>query len=666
MPLISVIVPIYNVEKYVLCCIESIINQSYKNLEIILINDGSIDSCGVLCDKYVSRDQRIKVIHKDNGGSSSARNLGLSVSTGDYITFVDSDDFLNEDYIFHLYNGLVEKDADISLSNMIIYNENGYRKNINLEKTLVFSNKRDIYEYSISEKYFYLCTAGRLYKRQVIINCRFDQEMTMSEDSKFFIDVLQNVSRIVVVPYNDYYYRTRVNSSTKSEFIFSRWNQDFKWNNGLILNENDFDLKNILIRRYVRININCIINYDLKHEDYKKLKKNINKYKKEFLKIAHKRERIKYYCVYYFPKLKPLWKKMVNIELHNPLKKNFKKNIIITLTGDFNYGNKLQNYALERTINKFQGNDVWSLWFDNIITFYKRSINLLICKNKRRQNFIKFSKKYIHEKLFFTEKKANYIVGSDQVWNNNSFNLDYLILKNFNNGSSVYNSYAASFGIDKVPLKLMNDYKKGLSKIKYLSVREESGKKIAEDITGRRDIEVVLDPTMLLTSDEWDKVSNRPKKLNSYKNKKYILTYFLGDLSKQRKDEINRIANKNNCYVINLLDKDDPFYNYGPSEFLYLEKHAFLICTDSFHASVFAIIYGRPFIVYDREQKGFNNMGSRIDTLLEKFGLENRKYNGKISEVNLLTNYDDTYRILEVEKAKSIIFLKKILDCEVK
>ena len=94
--LVSVIVPIYNVEKYLEKCIESIVNQTYKNLEIILVDDGSQDNCPAMCDEWTQKDSRIKVIHKKNGGLSSARNAGLEVSNGEYISFVDSDDWLDE------------------------------------------------------------------------------------------------------------------------------------------------------------------------------------------------------------------------------------------------------------------------------------------------------------------------------------------------------------------------------------------------------------------------------------------------------------------------------------------------------------------------------------------------------------------------------------------
>lgn len=111
--LISVIVPIYNVEKYLKKCIDSIINQTYRNLEIILVDDGSPDNCGKICDDYAQKDNRIKVIHKENGGQGSARNKALDICTGNYIAFVDSDDYIENNMFKTMLKILEENDADI-------------------------------------------------------------------------------------------------------------------------------------------------------------------------------------------------------------------------------------------------------------------------------------------------------------------------------------------------------------------------------------------------------------------------------------------------------------------------------------------------------------------------------------------------------------------------
>lgn len=118
-PKISIIVPIYNVEVYLRKCLDSIVNQTYKNLEIILVDDGSPDNCGVICDEYAANDERIKVIHKQNGGVSSARNAGLEIATGEYIGWVDSDDWIELDMFEYLVKNAQTYKADITVCSRI-------------------------------------------------------------------------------------------------------------------------------------------------------------------------------------------------------------------------------------------------------------------------------------------------------------------------------------------------------------------------------------------------------------------------------------------------------------------------------------------------------------------------------------------------------------------
>ena len=353
---------------------------------------------------------------------------------------------------------------------------------------------------------------------------------------------------------------------------------------------------------------------------------------------------------------------------------------IITLTGNDNYGNKLQHYATIKTVSKLNC-DVETIWVTNpykdtntrqLMRYIKRKIEDNLLYHKRRKYFLHFNK-YLNVKknLIFdndikkvTQKYDYLVVGSDQVWNYNYFNNDSIYLLY---DCPVVNgiAFSASFGISTLPAKYEQKYKNGLKNFKYISIREEQGKEIAEKLTKRKDIQVLVDPTMLLTDKEWDNISKKPKQLKKLNGKKYILNYFLGSLSEQRKKAIEKIAYENNCDIINILDRNDPFYQSGPSEFLYLEKHAFLICTDSFHSSVFAILYNRPFVVFDRENSNIANMNSRIDTLLSKFELTNRKYNGKyITKENLECDYTNAYKILEKEREKSMQFLKKALDID--
>lgn len=354
---------------------------------------------------------------------------------------------------------------------------------------------------------------------------------------------------------------------------------------------------------------------------------------------------------------------------------------LITPYGNDNYGNKLQTYALQSYIEiNYSNSHVEVLknidFLNNKSTFLKNYIiNYFKIKrynhsfaystnSDRAYNFRMFNKNINYSKQFvspyFSFNKFDFvIVGSDQVWNPNHYRLSDVELLKFVSPSKRV-SYAASFGINSLPIMYEKKVGYELNKYKYISVREESGKKIVEELINRKDVQVLIDPTMLLDANDWDKISKKPEKL---KSKEYILNYFLGDLSDERKIQIEKIAKENQCEIINLMDKDDPLYVSGPSEFLYLEKHAFLICTDSFHSSVFAILYDRPFVVFEREQDGVENMNSRIDTLIEKFNLKNRKYNGKsITNVNLCHDYTEAYKILKKERKKSDDFLKKALE----
>ena len=351
-----------------------------------------------------------------------------------------------------------------------------------------------------------------------------------------------------------------------------------------------------------------------------------------------------------------------------------KKVGIITINDNNNYGNRLQNYAVQEVLKKIKvepttlknepaTNTKNKYLLRKIKSFFnKGSYSNIVGRKECFEDFnrnINFSSKKItpYSKL---NEYDYFVVGSDQVWNPNFGRLRDVDLLEFAEPSKRI-SFSASFGISKLPEQYNEKLKNALKNYKAISVREDAGKKIIEEIVGSNDVEVLIDPTMLLTADEWDKVVKKPEQL---KTDKYILNYFLGELSEKRKVEIDKIAKENGCEVINILDTNSPFYCTGPSEFLYLEKHAFLVCTDSFHSSVFAILYNRPFIVFGREDNTVS-MNSRIETLINKFNLKNREYNGKeITKENLNHDYTEAYKILNEERKKSMTFLMNALDVE--
>ena len=290
-----------------------------------------------------------------------------------------------------------------------------------------------------------------------------------------------------------------------------------------------------------------------------------------------------------------------------------------------------------------------------------------IPKYARLNNFMKFNNKNIKYSKYHIDKNHipkelstkydYYITGSDQVWNPNfrgRSDIDFLTFV----PREKRNSLSASFGISDIPKEHRERYRKNLLEMNLISVREDKAKEMIEELTERKDVEVLVDPTMLLTSNEWDKVALKPKQL---KTDKYILNYYLGELTEERKKVIESVARKNNCKIINLMDENDPLHVSGPSEFLYLIKNAFLVCTDSFHGVVFSIIYNTPFVIFDRKDHNIS-MNSRIETLLNKFDLQYRKFEGKIEKEIFECNYERINNILNEERNKAQKFVEKILS----
>ena len=175
--LISVIVPVYNVEKYLNRCIHSILKQTYKNFELILVNDGSTDNCGKICDEYSKKDNRIKVIHKDNGGLSDARNTGIESASGEYIMFVDSDDYISSKMVEILYKSIIENESDMALCNFTYVNEFGDElEDRNIKSPInneILTSYDALYRLSASKGWYYVVAWNKLYKKELFDTIRF-------------------------------------------------------------------------------------------------------------------------------------------------------------------------------------------------------------------------------------------------------------------------------------------------------------------------------------------------------------------------------------------------------------------------------------------------------------------------------------------------------------
>lgn len=215
--LISVIIPIYKVEQYFDECVESIIKQTFKNLEIILVDDGSPDGCPRMCDEWARKDERIRVVHKKNGGLSSARNAGMDVATGEYVSFVDSDDFITQDALQNLYERMQGDESVGIVSGMIYRYQDGNTSNFKQAWTLTEEKiipAKDFLLETMSQETSYTVW-NKLYKREILDEVRF-REGRNNEDTLFMYDLgkqmrLLNAS-MVEIPKYVYYYRYREDS----------------------------------------------------------------------------------------------------------------------------------------------------------------------------------------------------------------------------------------------------------------------------------------------------------------------------------------------------------------------------------------------------------------------------------------------------------------------
>ena len=215
-PKISIIVPVYNVEQYIERCVESLINQTHKNVEIILVDDGSKDNSGKLCDELAQRDSRIVVYHKENGGLSDARNYGIDKSTSDYVGFVDSDDFVDEDMYEILLSNLLKYDSEISFCRLNdVYNDEITKDNTENKPYLMTSEQA--IKMVLEAKVFSVTAVNKLYKKSLFAQIRFDKGK-IAEDAFIMVDLLSRCEKIAATEAKKYYYMHRENSITTQKF----------------------------------------------------------------------------------------------------------------------------------------------------------------------------------------------------------------------------------------------------------------------------------------------------------------------------------------------------------------------------------------------------------------------------------------------------------------
>jgi glycosyltransferase involved in cell wall biosynthesis len=277
--LISVIIPIYKVEEYLLKCVESIIHQTYRNLEIILVDDGSPDRCGEMCDEYATKDSRIKVIHKQNGGLSDARNVAIDVAKGEYITFVDSDDYVSVDYISTLY-GLIDKyRVQLSVACFTPFYDGEIPEPINNHYEENCYSANDAVEQMFYQEKFDTCAWAKMYHRTLFQSGIRYPKGFLYEDLPTTYRLMFECDKVAFCNQSIYFYRLRKDSIEGSQFSSKKMDSALKIIDAM--NEH-IDLlirvKNAFICRMFSFSFHLLLampdDYEKKAQLYKLIKEN--------------------------------------------------------------------------------------------------------------------------------------------------------------------------------------------------------------------------------------------------------------------------------------------------------------------------------------------------------------------------------------------------------
>ena len=290
MDLISVIVPVYNVEDYLEKCLESIKEQSYKNIEIILIDDGSTDLSSNICDNFAKNDNRFIVIHSNNNGVSAARNIGIKVSKGKYLVFVDSDDWIEKDYVSKLHN--VIDNCDFALCNFNIFNREKITSELIIKKNILSEDLKNL-KYSIfSPKYGRShgfsnsrCVCGKMFKSSIIKDKKiyFDEKLYLLEDGLFNLEYLKNCKNFYLLTDCLYNYRQLITSSSHryNENQLDQYEMVEKSFLNFIYDDLEKDLFNV-------ISLQHLITYIVRNVRFKNNKKNNIRIMKEMRERRYK------------------------------------------------------------------------------------------------------------------------------------------------------------------------------------------------------------------------------------------------------------------------------------------------------------------------------------------------------------------------------------------
>ncbi len=684
MPKISVIIPVFNSEKYLRECLDSVVDQTFKDIEIICVNDGSTDSSLQILEEYAQKDNRIKFFNQKNLGPAAARNAGFNVARGEYIQFIDADDILEKNALETSYNKITAANSD-----MVIFCHrrmiNGSTKHNNLSSMRSYiDNPGDINLFLPFTNYVW----DKLIKKEFLLknNILFNKNIVVSEDGYYILTCLKNKPSIEYIQEILYTYRDAENSFTK-RLNWTGHSVDTLLTllNSEIFNDSDDDFKKLILckylnsiaywygaqqqRQYTRYNkkkIKKLIDKISNFVDSEDLKSKLDSlkfkigYTKSFLHRIFSSES------YYFNdskyklisilgikiRLKVKYEKIITDNINKLCARKY-DGIIMNYWWSLNYGASLTAYAIQQYL------------FD-----MGRDFKILNFKHSwARKRYIgsfseKFAKKYLsltpdvctyNDFLCLNACTDNFIVGSDQVFRPRyTFgNLSRYLLA-FTEFSKRRIAFSASFGTDyfdaRTPLQSLFA-KQALKRFDYISTREDSGVDICKN-EFNIEAQHIIDPVFLLDKSKWEDLANNST--NDYKGT--IVSYIF-----EKKDEANSFKNHIQAsYKMPIVEFVDS--GYSIEDFLKAFRDAEYIITDSFHGLCFALIFHKKFICIVNRERGV----ARFDSLINMFKIgglfiDSFKEASKNKVIFNDYNYDFFEKVLVDEKIKAKNFMEKAL-----
>lgn len=285
---VSIIIPVYNVEKYLDECMNSILSQTMKDFEVILVDDGSKDNSGIMCDGYAEKDKRVKVLHKSNGGLSSARNFGLDSAIGDYILYVDSDDYISTDYLEQMHNVLSRKEYDMVIANTVNFLDGSKptKEKVDEESVVEGLTPEEAMENIYYQERFDTNAWAKMMKRNIAQMHRF-KEGVLYEDFDIIHEMIFSCKNIAFLSKPKYFYRCRQDSIMNSFFDEKKlYLLDIAEKHVNFIQEHHPRLIPAVYRRYVYSNFHILGRIVFKpeyKEESKQIRKNILKYSKNVL-----------------------------------------------------------------------------------------------------------------------------------------------------------------------------------------------------------------------------------------------------------------------------------------------------------------------------------------------------------------------------------------------